>query len=511
MAKTASKKAFRHGSVTVILTVLVVASILLLNLSVTTLAMRYGWFINMNPTLLYPVTDPCYEYLDTYVLRDDKIKENEQLRIIFCDEKEEIEADGTMAFVHNTALELAEHYDRVSVQYLNIWENPSIARGYGVKASTSVVVALGTEDADGEFKAVDSRVCTLRDFFLFPANDTENPVAYIGEKRFAVAMKAVVTPDAPIAYFTLNHGESVSDYSLMYAVTDAGYTISYLDSLSFDIPEDCGLLVSYNPTRDFTVNDGVSGTSELDKLDAYLNKGGKFMFFASADTFAAGGFPHIEGYLEKWGATFAHETGDSGVEECFSVRDMSHGLTVDGYTLVGQLPTDGKGGEIMKDLGGTVRVANATVIRAAEAFTPANGSFVSGSRTLTPLLRSHEGAEAWAGGRAVDRTKEGYNLVTLTEDASTGGFVLVSSSTELASEDALQSGAYANSAFLLTAMEAMGKTEIPISLRAQPFSDNTIHVMTTATARNVTILLAALPVVLATATGLIVLIRRKFA
>ncbi len=498
MARTASKKAFRHGSVTVILTVLVVATILLLNLSVTTLAMRYGWFINMNPTPLYPVTDTCYDYLDTYVMPHAK----EDIRIIFCDDEKNIKADGTLAFVRNTALELAAAYpDTVTVEYLNIWERPSEARKYGAKASTSVVVASGDE----------SRVCTLRDFFLFPAGDTENPVAYTGEKRFAVAMKAVVSPDAPIAYFTLNHGESVSDYSLMYAVTDAGYTISYLDSLSFDIPEDCGLLVSYNPTRDFTVTDGVSGFSELDKLDAYLDRGGKFMFFASADTFAAGGFPHIEGYLAEWGATFAHEKGDSGVEECFSIRDTAHALTTDGYTLVGQIPTAGKGGEIMKDLGGTVRVANATVIRVAEGFSPANGSYVSGNRTLTPLLRTYEGAEAWAGGRAVDRTGEGYNLVTRTEDASTGGFVLVSSSTELASEDALQSGVYANGSFLLTAMEAMGKTEIPISLKAQPFSDETIHTMTTATARNITIVLVALPIVLATATGLIVLIRRKFA
>ena len=498
MAKTASKKAFRHGSVTVILTVLVVVTVLLLNLSVTTLAMRYGWFINMNPTMLYPVTDTCYDYLDTYVMPHAK----EDIRIIFCDEEEIIQADGTLAFVRNTALELAQTYpDRISVEYLNIWEQPSIAREYGVKASTSVVVASGDQ----------SRVCTLRDFFLFPSGDTENPVAYTGEKRFAVAMKAVVSADAPIAYFTLNHGESVSDYSLLYAVTDAGYNISYLDSLSFDIPEDCGLLVSYNPTRDFTVADGVSGSSELDKLDAYLNRGGKFMFFASADTFSAGGFANIEGYLAKWGATFAHETGEEGVEECFSVRDTAHALTTDGYTLVGQLPTAGKGLQLMKGLEGTVRVANATVIRVAEGFAPSNGSFVSGSRTLTPLLRTYAGAEAWAGGRAVDRTKEGYDLVTLTEDSATGGFVLVSSSTELASEDSLQSGVYANGPFLLTAMEAMGKTEIPTSLKAQPFSDDTIHTMTTATARNVTIALVALPVVIAAIAGVIVLVRRRFA
>lgn len=498
MANTASKKALRHGGVTVALTVLVVLSIILLNASVTSLAMRYGWFVNMNPTLLYPVTDTCYDYLDTYVIPDAE----EDIRIIFCDEEENIRADVTQSYVLNTAEELVERYpDTVSIEYLNVWENPKAARAWGVTASTSVVVASGDEH----------RVCTLRDFFLFPADDTENPVAYTGEKRFAVAMKAVVSPDAPVAYFTLNHGEAMEDYSLLYAVTDAGYMVSYLDALSFDIPEDCGLLISYNPARDFTAVDGVSGVSEIDKLDAYLQKGGRFMCFVSADTFAAGGFDHLEGYLSTWGVTFEHETGAEGVEECFAIRDTAHALTTDGYTLVGNIPSAGQGSQIMADLTGTLRISNATAITVADGFTASNGDYISGTRTLSPLLRSYAGAEAWAGGRPVDRTAEGYNLVTLTRDSSTDASVMVCSSTEFANESTLQSGVYDNGAFLLTAMEAMGKEEVPVRLKAQPFSDDTIHILTTAQSRNITIALVAIPVVVVLAVGLIVLVRRKFA
>jgi hypothetical protein len=60
-------------------------------------------------------------------------------------------------------------------------------------------------------------------------------------------------------------------------------------------------------------------------------------------------------------------------------------------------------------------------------------------------------------------------------------------------------------------MEAMGKEEVPISLKSQPFSDDTIHIMTTAQARNITIALVAVPVLVVLTLGLIVLIRRKFA
>ena len=498
MATTASKKALRHGSVTVALTVLILVVVILLNASVTTLALRYGWYVNMNPTLLYPVTDTCYDYLDEFVIP----RADEGIRIIFCDEEENIRGDVTQSYVLGTAEDIAARYpDKVTIEYLNVWENPKVAREYGVTASTSVVVASGNE----------SRVCTLRDFFLFPAGDTENPSAYNGEKRFAVAMKAVVSPNAPVAYLTLNHGESTEDYALMYALTDAGYMINYLDALSFDIPEDCGLLVSYNPARDFTSVDGVSGISEIDKLDAYLQKGGKFMYFVSADTFAAGGFTNIETYLETWGVTFAHDTGAEGIEECFALRDTAHAITTDGYTLLGEIPSAGKASQIMNGVDGALRAANATAIQIPAAFAESNGDYVSGTRTLIPLLRTYAGAEAWAGGRPVDRTANGYELVTLTQDSATNASVLVCSSTEFAIEATLQGGGYGNAAFLLSALTAMGKEEVPVSLKSQPFSDTTIHIMTTAQARNITIALVAVPVLLVTVWGAIVLIRRKFA
>lgn len=501
MPKATSKKKIRHGSVTVLLTVAVVAAAILSNAIITALAMRYGWFLNMNPNSLYPVTDTCYEYLDIYVIPE--IGNDGKIEIIFCADEEEIKADATQAFVRNTAIELSEAYpDTVEVSYLNVWERPKLARSYGVTASTDVVVKYGDT----------FRVCTLRDFFTFSASDSSTPLAYNGEKRFAVAMKAVVSSDAPVAYFTLNHGESFPDYSLLFAATDAGYLVNYLDALSFDIPEDCGLLVTYNPTQDFTAIDGVSGYSEIDKLENYLKDGGKYMVFVSADTFSAGGFANLEGFLEDWGVTFDHKEGAEGIEECNAIRDLNHALSTDGYTLVGKIPETGKAAEIMADIDGTVRLSNATAITPAEDYvSDGNGSYTKGDRTLIPLLTSHAGAEAWAGGRAVDRTAQGYPLVTLTTRASDNASLLVCTSTEFASEAAMQSGVYDNEAFLLTALGAMGKTDTPVQMTGQPFADTTIYTLTTADARTITIALTAIPAVIVLAAGLIILIRRKFA
>ena len=237
------------------------------------------------------------------------------------------------------------------------------------------------------------------------------------------------------------------------------------------------------------------------------------MVFVSADTFAAGSFGNLEGFLADWGVTFDHAKGASGVEECYSIRDTAHSLSTDGYTILGKVADTGRAGEMMRQVTGTVRLANATGISPANGWSVAGNQWSSGERTAYALLRSYPGAEAWAGGRAVARTDEGFNLITLTQAGESGsaGSLLVCSSVEYAKEAAMQSGVYDNETLLLAAVEAMGKTDTPMHLASQPFSDRSIHILTTAAARRITIALAAVPAGLSLAVGLVVLVRRKTA
>lgn len=497
-----SRKRFRHGTVTVLMTVTVVAIAILCNAILTALTDRYQWYADMRPADTYPVTEACYDYLEQYVVPD-ALASGERIEIIFCDEEENIKASSTQQFIYHTVTELQKTYpELLDIQYLNVWERPSQARAYGVSSSSAVVVKHGEEFLN----------CSPRDFFVFASDNASTPVAYAGEKRLSVAMRAVVDKDTPACYITLNHGEMLPDDSLLHAIVDAGYTVNYLDVMSFDIPEDCALLITFNPASDFTEVDGVSGYSELEKLDAYMANGGRYLVFASADTFAAGSLPRLEGFLASWGVRFDHETTAEGIEACYSIKDPNHALSVDGYTILGKIPETGRGAEIMTDIRDTVRVANATGISVADGYVTAeNGDHISGARTLTTLLTSFKGAEAWVGGRAVDRTDTGYPLVTLTADSEQGGSLLVFSSVEFASETAMKTSAYDNSAFFMTALSAMGKNDAPVALKTQPFADSTIHILTTAQARSITLVLTLGPAALALVTGLIVLIRRKFA
>ena len=509
MATRNRKKTWRHGSVAVSVSVLLIAAVILLNGIFGALADRYGWYVDMNPTLLYPATNAFYAYLDEYVIPEAQAT-GEDVRILFCEDAESLTATDVTALVLNTAHEVAERYpEQVCVDHLNIVENPKQARAYGVDDSTDVVVICGDR----------TKVCSLTDFYVYEGGDTSTLVAYSGLRRFATVLRSVVRRELPVCYVTVNHGEAFTDYEMLYAVADAGYEVKSLDLLYNEIPDDCDLLLTYNPDRDFTVVDGVSGTSELDRLDAYMQKGGRYLVFVSADTFAAGGFANLEGYLADWGVTFAHQTGNTGLEECYLIRDTAHALSTDGYTILTRAGDGEKAAEILapvlSDAQASVMVSGATAIRPARGFADnGRGQYVKDDGTVTPLLSSYGGAEAWASGRAVDRAgEEGYTLMTLSErpagDAT--GYVLACSSTGFACEESMQSAAFDNRGVFMSVIRGMGKTDVPLHIEPQPIADSTIRTMTTAQARAITWVSVLVPSVVLTAVGLWVLLRRKYA
>ena len=82
-------------------------------------------------------------------------------------------------------------------------------------------------------------------------------------------------------------------------------------------------------------------------------------------------------------------------------------------------------------------------------------------------------------------------------------------STEFAADNLLYSSSYGNGDLLLSACRAIGREPVPVGISLKPFADYTIDNITTAEATQYTVVLTVLPLLIATVTGAIVLIRRK--
>lgn len=512
----------KYGGVALLLTLLVLAAVIILNIIVSVLAARYEWmYSNMNATTVYDISESCEDYLARHVIsRVDEVnktlesegKSAQKLKIVFCDDKESIEQVQAQKYILDAVYDISDMFPGyIEIEYINIWEQPTLAREYGAAAESDVVCAFGDR-----YEAM-----SLNDFYVYSVGGTD-AIGYNGEKIIASCLMRVTQADTPVCCFTANHGESMGDYELIRTVVEAGYAAQFIDLSTEEIPEDCDLLITFEPKQDLLISDGVSKISEVDKLNKYMENGGKYMVFLSADTFASGARENLESFLGEWGVTYMHEKaqGEDGVENCYLIKDSANSLTVDGYTILSESAKVGLGAEVMSSLSGKNAFRNATCIGYAEEFSlvpDGNGersAKINGKeRTVFPLMQSYGTAEAWAGGRAVARaSEEPFALMTMTVEKCENGktaYLVASASTDFATEEFMQSIALGNNSTLMGIISYMGKDNAPVELYYKPFANTSITALTVKDANTITVLLAAIPTLICLVVGAVVIIRRK--
>jgi hypothetical protein len=517
----------------------------------------------MTAESLFTLSDECVDLLNNYEIvkkvddinkerqaynaengyneSDAGYKENLWIYINFCDVEDNIEAEATQFYVLGIARELQQAFPKtIKLNFINIWENPTAVD----KFKTSTLTSIYSTDVIVEF-GTEYRIYSLSQLYVIGEDD--KPWAFNAEKRLASAILAVTKSETPVACVTINHGENLKDYELLYQLQDAGYTINSIDLIRQDIPEDCDLLVTYNPISDFLndddVEEGVTDISEIAKLVEYLSsdEGNSYMVFLSPD---APALPHLEEYLsEYWGIEFQRNTTAQGNTYSYKVKDAEQSLSSDGMTVVGQYSTVGAGADLTADMRkvaypSKVIFKNAMPIKYSfdtiyyddenddsknhwYGFKYNNGI----ARSVYDIFTSTGNAVAMANGVEVAKATElePFKLMTLSiqlrneqEDsygydfASNNSYVLACGSVDFAAKSFIQSSTYGNSELLNSALQIMGKDSIAITLKFVPFADSTIDSLTTAEANQYTVVLTTVPSVIILAVGIFVLVRRKY-
>lgn len=504
MAKNTSKRRIRYGTVSLLLCVLVLLSLVIINVIAAVLSLRYEWmYQEIARPEVYKVSDTAREYIDAKVapIVDEQ---GGNIRIIFCDTKDSIRSNELYKYVYDSFYEFSELYpEMIKIEHLNVFEQPKLAQKYGVETVNNVIFVYGERH----------EILDLGDFYAYKTVNNESLVsAYQGELLIASALMRVTQKEMPMCYLTVNHGEEFSDHELIKALAQAGYTVGMLDLYADEIPDDCEILVTFNPKKDFAVSNETSEISEIARLEEFMSNGGRYMVFLSADTFASGGFENIEGFLSAWGVNYMHNTTNEGVEACYLVKDSANSLTGDGYTVVGRPSAHTAVG----DISAPVSFGNTTYMSVSEGFAPdGNGNYASAStsRKLSPLFLANGTAVAWADGRAVARaSEEDFILMSMTEQSCQNGersYLLASASVDFASGNAMQAATLGNSRAIGELLRYMGKEDAPSTLVPKPMGQTEIATLTTNDASIITVIMVALPMVVVTVTGTVVIVRRK--
>lgn len=374
--KASTGRKLRYGSMSLALTALIIAVVVIVNVIFSALAHKFMWYGDLTPELLYTISDTALniiekgdEDFDTQSpiervneIRAENKKYNQDndlnpdsegykdedlmINIIFCDDPDVIQSNIHQKYIYHNALELEEHFpDHIQVINYNIVRNPSAVSRFKTNSrsniyTSSVIIEFGTE----------YRVHNLKSFYKF---DTEvsstEPWAYNGEKALTSSILAVTRAESPIACFTDNHGEAVEDLALWDTLYDAGYDVQRLDLYEDEIPEKCRLIVVFDPQDDFRVTDGISETNEIDKLDAFLDATNSMMVFMDPD---APKLENFEEYLEEWGIVFDRTQISDSQYASHLITDPSQSLTSDGYTFLAEYTTEAGnlGASLTKDM-----------------------------------------------------------------------------------------------------------------------------------------------------------------
>lgn len=508
MSKNVSRRRLRYGALSLLLCVLVVISLIILNVIAAVLSLRYEWMYGeIARPEVYELSDPCREYIEKYV-SPEVGERGGKIKIVFCDTRENIRSEEMYKYVYDSIVEVAEEFsDIVEIEYMDVFERPTLASSYGVDSINDVVFLYGDKH-----ETVD-----LRDFYAYETVNYESVVtAYNGEILIASALMRVTQKNTPMCYVTVNHGEEFADQELVRVLAQAGYTVGTLDLYADEIPEDCEILLTYNPKKDLTVSGETSDISEVARLESFMASGGKYMVFLSADTFASGGFENFESFLSSWGVSYNHKTTDEGIEACYLVKDSANSLTGDGYTVVAAPAQSGAMAELAAGVKAPTSFGNTTYMSVSAGFSlDEKGNFVSKetNRTLSPIFLANSTAVAWADGRAVTRaSEEDFILMSVTEQTCADGekaYLLASASTDFASGGALQSASLGNSKAIGEVLRYMGKDNAPSTLVPKPMGQTDIASLTTRDATIITVVMVALPLIITATVGTVVIVRRR--
>ena len=491
-----------ENSFSAALTALVLAVVTVVNVLLYVLVSNYGLYLRTvegSDLSLSGATDALFA----------NVGDDEEVTVIFCQSKDEMEAHETGLFVHETALAFAQRYDFINVEYVNIITKRD-SKGNRVDVDkfvtdkdgnvgslypTSVIFTNGTN----HHVVTDySTSAGYSDFFTL--NSGMKITSYNGEETMAAMISRVIsTEPQKTVYFTLYHDETadLAFYNLMIC---AGYNVAMIDLRTTEVPEDAAMLVISNPIHDFErAADGSGIRTELERIESYLEGGGRL--YVALDPIAKP-LPELEKTLSGYGITLETSKDGDGTAVRHIIRDEFSARTPDGFTLV----VDFAGGTEFSDsvrgriegFGEKVLLEDAAVLR------------LDSAKGAEALLIASGNAEAYTGDTRV--SAEGGYCVAATapvygEDAV--GRVFVTSSVYLTAADALTMNGYSNKNFVFSVIEEMtGAEMLPYNCRAVLYDTETLQSLVMGTAKIYTAFIMAIPAVVAV-VGAVVIIRRK--
>lgn len=274
--KIFSSKRFRNGSYTWLVTVILIAIVIVVNLIYRQLpsSMRN---VDISSTNIYNISDVTKEILAAL---------DKDVELVVVAES------GSVDTRIERFLELyAEQSDRISVRYEDPVASPSVLKKYGTTADTIVVSCEET----GRTDIIYFEDMIVYDLYSYYYYGTYNETEFDAEGQLTGAINLVTNEASRKIYMLQGHQESSFGETITDMLAKSNLTAETVNIFKEgSIPSDCEMLVSYAPLTDFS-------EEEIELIRDYMDQGGNFILIMTLE----GETPNLDAFMEEYGLSKA--------------------------------------------------------------------------------------------------------------------------------------------------------------------------------------------------------------
>ncbi|MCM1164559.1 MAG: GldG family protein [Lachnospiraceae bacterium] len=479
-------RSFKHGSLSVVLTVVFIAAVVVVNVIVGLISERFNTTADLTDTGLYTLDETTEKYLAETLDTDITLT-------VLRTEKDFEEQSSPYKQVNEILKKMEMAGGHITVNYLDLDSNPNYTSQF--KGETLAENYIVVECP----KTGRHKVLLPYEYFSFNQSYLQTYGRYAVEssnieQEAVSAMLAVANEEVVRVAFTEGYGE-IDSSALQSLLSKNGYEIETVNLTVTDaIDPGIDFVIMYAPTID-------PDASQLAKLDKYLDNGGAYgknvFYFASTTQPET---PNIESFLNDWGVSVGY---------C-SIGQSNANYLISSMTLYAHLQqicdTDYTGdvlGSTLYTLGADLRpvyVLDRSSRDREVLMTTYDNAF------LFPLDIGEDDAFS------IETAESGiFNDVVISSSVHTDGTrsrLCVVGSEQLAGSGFLSYNNANNPEFFLGIFNNISGKEDGVTIKAKTFSNVTFE-MNAATANALAVVLCVVVPVLVIVLGIVIWVRRR--
>ena len=286
-----NSKKLKYGTASVIVTVVVIALVVLINVIVSALSERYNMNFDLTPGKNFEITEKTLDYLATL---------NEDVEI--CTTVDELLFQTTDNIYYRQAYEVLKKYEmnssRIDVNFIDMTLDPTYVEKYKQYYSGSISeysIIIFNENSHR------IKVISVNDLFNVETYYWSSTITSSkAEQVLTSAVMYVTDPDPKTAVYLDVITNSSNGSNITSLLADNGFDITNIDPNTEELPMDADLIVINAPLNDFP-------ESLVNKLYEFMENGGsygKYMIYLASNSQHE--TPNLDAFISEWGISIGN-------------------------------------------------------------------------------------------------------------------------------------------------------------------------------------------------------------